>query len=102
VTDRALQLRSRLEAAFAPDVIEALEALVEELVEERLHGSGSESPWLSVKEGADYLGVSERTLERMIAGDRIGSSTIGRRRLVRRAELDNVPRDSMKRRRGRT
>jgi excisionase family DNA binding protein len=48
------------------------------------------SPWLSLEEAAEYLRVSERTLERAIARGRLDSTTIGRRRLVRREDLDEL------------
>jgi excisionase family DNA binding protein len=46
------------------------------------------SPWLSVTEAAEHLRVSERTLQRMAGRGRVRSSTIGRRRLYHRDDLD--------------
>jgi excisionase family DNA binding protein len=46
------------------------------------------SPWLSVSEAAEHLRVSERTLQRMAGRNRVRSSTIGRRRLYHRDDLD--------------
>jgi excisionase family DNA binding protein len=82
--------RERLAAALAPELLAALEQLVDERVAgalATLH-RGSGSPWLALEEAAAYLRVSERTIERLIAKGRLRSSTIGRRRLVRRDDLD--------------
>ncbi len=49
-------------------------------------------PWLALDEAAAYLRVSERTLERRIAGGRVRSTTIGRRRLLHRDDLDALAR----------
>jgi excisionase family DNA binding protein len=50
------------------------------------------SPWLSVTEAAEHLRVSERTLQRMAGRGRVRSSTIGRRRLYHRDDLDALAR----------
>ena len=50
------------------------------------------SAWLSVAEAAEHLRVSERTLQRMAARGRVRSSTIGRRRLYHRDDLDALAR----------
>jgi excisionase family DNA binding protein len=46
------------------------------------------SPWLSTAEAADHLRVSERTVQRLAGRGRVRSSTIGRRRLYHRDDLD--------------
>jgi excisionase family DNA binding protein len=46
------------------------------------------SPWLSTAEAAEHLRVSERTVQRLAGRGRVRSSTIGRRRLYHRADLD--------------
>jgi excisionase family DNA binding protein len=46
------------------------------------------SPWFSIADGAEYLGLSERTLEREMRRGRLRSETVGRRRLVHRDALD--------------
>jgi excisionase family DNA binding protein len=48
----------------------------------------ADSPWLGIDEAAAYLRISERTLARRIAGGRVRSTTIGRRRLLHREDLD--------------
>jgi excisionase family DNA binding protein len=85
--------REVLELTFSPAVLEAIEELVEERVQERLQlftGVSSSSPWLSVDEAAEYLGVSSRSIERMIAKKRLRSHPVGRRRLLHRDELDKA------------
>jgi excisionase family DNA binding protein len=86
--------RRRLLASLSPDLVAAIEALVDERVRECVGESvsGSPSPWLAVGQAADYLAVSERTLERMIATGRVRSSTLGRRRLLNRNDLDELAR----------
>ena len=86
------QLRSRLEAVLSASVVEAIEALVAEMVRVELAESvseeGARSPWFSIAEAAEYLRTSERTIERAIARERLRSTTFGRRRLMHRDNLD--------------
>jgi excisionase family DNA binding protein len=72
--------------------VAALEDLVDERVAERLEVSTvvDYSPWLSLDEAADYLRVSPRTLERQLARGRVRSTSIGRRRLLNRDDLDEL------------
>ena len=51
-------------------------------------GTEQDSPWLSIAAAAGYLSVSERTIEREIERGRLRSSTLGRRRLLHRNDLD--------------
>lgn len=54
-----------------------------------MNGSHAESsPWLSVAEAAVYVRISERKLQRLIAAGSVRSTTVGRRRLLHRDELD--------------
>jgi excisionase family DNA binding protein len=62
------------------------------LVVDEITERGGPSPWLSLADGAAYLGVSERTLEREITRGRLRSSTLGRRRLLHRDDLDALAR----------
>lgn len=83
--------RDRLAAVLAPELLAAIEELVAERVSAELAtGLPSEvgTPWLSIREAASYVALSERTLEREIARGRLRSSTVGRRRLLHREELD--------------
>ncbi len=86
--------RDRLLAVLAPELVEAIEQLVDERVAERLEAhstnGGTDSPWLSLDEAADHLRVSPRTLERRIAKGSVRSTTIGRRRLLHRDDLDEL------------
>jgi excisionase family DNA binding protein len=53
--------------------------MVETKVGELLDGpTQASSPWLTIAEAADYLHTSERTIERMVARDRVRSTTVGR------------------------
>ena len=71
--------------------------LVERLVDERLDlrleefaagASANGSPWLSISEAAEYMRVSERKVQRVISSGRLRSTTLGRRRLLHRDDLD--------------
>lgn len=88
--------RVDLAALFAPEVVAAIERLVDERVEAALadRENGARSAWLSISQAAAYLGVSERTVERMIKRGNVRSSTIGRRRLLCRDDLDVATSDS--------
>lgn len=88
--------RDRLLQSLAPEVVEAIEELVDERVQARLElleeETGRGSPWLSIEEAADYLRVSPRTLERQLDHGRVRSTSIGRRRLFHRDDLDLLAR----------
>jgi excisionase family DNA binding protein len=94
VSERLLTARDRLATVLAPEVLDALDELVSERVEAKLEArtNGAGTPWLSIAAAAKYLGLSERTLERELARGRLRSSTVGRRRLLHRDELDNYVR----------
>ena len=90
---------ARGERARRPDrdelagLVAAFESAIEQVVDEKLcealEGlSEPASPWLTLIESADYLRVSESTMERAVARHRVRSSTIGRRRLFHRDDLD--------------
>ena len=86
---------SDLRDLLAPALISALEALGAERVNAAPAGleNGSETDWLTVQESARHLRVSERTIERWIQTGRLRTSTVGRRRLIRRADLDAAARE---------
>jgi excisionase family DNA binding protein len=93
VSEQLPELRARLEAVLAPGVVDAIEELVSDRVRAALEAHSPNvdaSPWFSLEEGADYLRVSPRTLERQLARGGICSTTIGRRRLLRRDDLDEL------------
>ena len=75
---------------FAPELVQAMERLVDERVEAALAciNASNGSPWLSVADAATYLGVSERTIGRLLEHGHIRSAYIGRRRLLHRDDLD--------------
>ncbi len=80
--------RARLARALAPEVVAALVQLVDERVAAASASADGGSPWLSLDEAAAYLRLSQRTLERRIAKGRVRSTTVGRRRLLHRDDLD--------------
>lgn len=85
--------RERLLASLSPELVDAIEQLVAEGVAVALQSEQSTgSPWLSLDEAAEYLRVSQRTLERRIARGSVRSSPIGRRRLIHRDDLDALAR----------
>jgi excisionase family DNA binding protein len=73
---------------------EALLAELGRLVDERVAAAlvtlqpAPTTPWLSVADAARYLGVSERTVTRLLGRARIRSTQLGRRRLLHRDDLD--------------
>jgi len=84
-----LTARERLQALLAPELLDAIDQFIAERVSAALADvTPNGSPWLSVAEAANHLGVSERTVERDLARGRLRSSAIGRRRLLHRDDLD--------------
>jgi excisionase family DNA binding protein len=87
------------ELAFTlpPELVEAIAQRAAAIVLERVtQVDGAGSPWLSMSEAAEYLRISERKLQRLVAADRIRSTTLGRRRLLRREDLDAFMRAATK------
>jgi excisionase family DNA binding protein len=70
----------------------ALVELIRAIVREELAAAPASAPppqeWFSVKEAAEYLRISKRMLERLVASGEVRSTTAGRRRIVRREWLD--------------
>ncbi len=84
-----------LHAILGPEFVEAIERLVDERVRVALDergGADNGTPWLSVKDGAAYLRISDRQLQRAITKGKLPSTTIGRRRLLYRDDLDRFAR----------
>ena len=83
---------SDLRTLFAPELVEALERLVDERVAAALADRPAEPEpvWLSLSEAADYLRVSPRTVARLRQQGRLCVSHIGRRVLVSRADLNAI------------
>ncbi len=88
-TDRLLREWPSVSVALPPELLEEIAQRTAEIVLERLDAAtGSPSPWLSIAESATYLRVSERKLQRLIEKERVRSTTVGRRRLLHRDDLD--------------
>jgi excisionase family DNA binding protein len=84
-------MSERLALTLPDDVVEAIAARAAELVLEQLDNeNGAGSPWLSLAEAAQYLGVSTRQLQRLVARGKVRSTTVGRRRLLHRDDLDEA------------
>jgi len=73
---------SELTFALPDELVQAIAESAAEIILSRLGDleTNGHSPWLSLKDAADDLGVSERTLQRMLARGKLRSRTIGRRR----------------------
>jgi excisionase family DNA binding protein len=86
---------SELDHYFGREVVQAIEALVDERVAaalEELHANGSKR-WLSVRETGELLGCSERAVYRRIETGRIPEEAVshsGRRVYVDRKALDRA------------
>ena len=88
--------RDRLGALVSSELLDALDELVEERVAAALASTTSgpsSSPWLALEAAADYAGVSPRTMQRLVSGGRVRSTTLGRRRLFHRDDLDTLVRN---------
>ena len=87
---------SDLRVIFGPDLVDAIECLVDERVQAALEAreqtSMNGSPWFSQSEAAEYLRVSERTLQRHVRRERIQPSTSLGRPLFHREQLDALAR----------
>jgi hypothetical protein len=84
-----------LHELFAPDVVAAIEALVQAEVASALAAREREpqSRWLNTKDAAAYVGCTERALHQRVRRGRIPSGAIrhaGRRLLFDRLALDRV------------
>jgi excisionase family DNA binding protein len=87
------RLPEPISITLSPEAIELIAHRAAELVLQEIGTTnGSGSPWLSLRDAAEYVRLSERTLEREIARGRLRSSTVGRRRLLHRDELDRFAR----------
>ena len=82
---------SDLGRLLGPDLVAALEQLVDARVSAALESQGAvkdASPWLSLRDCAERLRVSERTVTRLVKRGRIRTCTVGRRVLVHADDLD--------------
>ncbi len=84
-TRRARLARTLIDAIRADEDLHAeLSALLVGDLAPRENGSS----WLTVREPAEHLRINERTVQRLEARGHIRSTTIGRRRLYQREDLD--------------
>jgi excisionase family DNA binding protein len=93
VSGRVVELRGRLEAALAPDVVAALEGLVAELVEQALadHAASASADgrrWLTLAEAAGRLGCSPDAVRMRVRRGRLDSRRQGSRLYVSAASVD--------------
>jgi excisionase family DNA binding protein len=81
---------SDLHAVFAPDIVEAIEQLIEEKVRAAVAAiiDGTDSPWLILSEAANYMRVSERQVQRLVRRGCIRPSDATGRRVFHRGDLD--------------
>lgn len=81
-----------LALSLSPEAVEAIAERAAQIVLERQQEAEDGSPWLSVAAAAAYLAISERQLQRAITKGKITSTTIGRRRLLHRDDLNQFAR----------
>ncbi|HZQ03704.1 MAG TPA: helix-turn-helix domain-containing protein [Gaiellaceae bacterium] len=87
------ELRGRLQAAFAPDVVEALEQLVAETVRLELDARTEATNgrrWLTVAEAAERLGCTTDAVRMRVARGRLEHRRQGRRVYVAASAIDNL------------
>ena len=82
-----------VERLLSPDVVAALEELVDARVDRRLaeheHANGIQpSPFLSIVEAAEYLRCKRARIDDLLSGGRIPRVKEGSRTLLRRSDLD--------------
>jgi excisionase family DNA binding protein len=80
----------RVELMLPDDLYDRLVDDVTERVLTALGRPENGSPWKSEEEAAQYLRVSQRTLQRKAAKGHVRSVTVGRRRLYHRNDLDRL------------
>ena len=81
-----------LHRLFSAELLAAIEELIDERVEAALaveRERAERPPYVSVKEAAALLGISDRLILRMANDGRLPSVTFGRRRLIVRAALES-------------
>lgn len=73
------------------EVLDALDGWLREIVREEIAAVVVTQPqtvWMTVAEASEYLRVSQRTLERLLAAGEVRSTVVERRRIIRREWLD--------------
>jgi excisionase family DNA binding protein len=82
-----------LTVTLPPELVDAVAERVVELIEQRGGLGQPEDPWLTVEQAAEYIGARPQRIYDLLARQgegpaRLGGGRDGRRRLVRRSELD--------------
>lgn len=95
VSARADELRARLRAVLAADVVDALEELVAERVQaeleaRRIADDGAGRKWLPVAEAAARLGCSPAAVRMRVKRGRLEHRHQGRRLYVSAASIDDL------------
>jgi excisionase family DNA binding protein len=89
--------RDRLLQSLSPEVVEALEQLVDQRVRDRRDGvagpSGKEPPWLSVVEAAELLRCKRQRIDDLLSQGRLSRYKDGARTLVSRSEVEEYLRN---------
>jgi excisionase family DNA binding protein len=84
--------RDRLLTVLAPELVEAIEQLVDERVRDRIGGVAgardSASPWLSVVEAAELLRCKRQRVDDLLSQGRLARYKDGSRTLVSREEIE--------------
>jgi excisionase family DNA binding protein len=81
---------SDLRSLLSEALVAELERLVDKRVDAALGARSQDigSPWLSLRDCAERLHVSQRTIARLVKRGRIRTCTVGRRVLVHADDLD--------------
>ena len=85
--------RDRLSAVFAPDVLEAIEHLIDERAAElaqtlAVRAMRKRSEYLTVQEAADMIRADRQRVYDLLSSGRLTRHKDGSRVLIRRAELE--------------
>ena len=80
----AQRLRDRLGIELADAILDALREQIAAVSQPQ-----PQREWLTLAEAAEYLPVSQRTLERLVASGELRSARVERRRFIRREWLDS-------------
>ena len=81
---------NKLSRILGPDMLELLEAFVQERVEAALKKREAERRWLTVHEAADYLGVTDKAIRARMDRGSIAYTRQGRRIFIDRHALDET------------
>jgi excisionase family DNA binding protein len=85
---------------LSDELVAEIERLVDERIDAAIRAASAEidaSPWLSLRDCAVRLRVSERTVSRLVKRGRIRTCSVGRRVLVHAGDLDAAVRGDARR-----